>query len=416
MTVAAPRIERFSDPADEPDSVGQHLVQTSAAAIDEDLAFLRLTARPNYDEGSKELSIVDLFCGCGGMTLGFAHAAHRAGFGVRIPLAIDLDPHAIAVFKKNFPSANALTGNVCDWFGGRLERRLSGEEQALRKAISGGVDALMGGPPCQGNSDLNNHSRRHDPRNALYKRMARAARVLQARSVIIENVPAVQHDHNGVVERTIHALEREGYRTAQGVLNLARLGVPQRRRRHLLIATLDGLAPEGLLRDLELIDLGKGRTVRWAIEDLLKVGTGQNFDKPSTHNSENAKRIAWLFDHGKFDLPNRLRPACHKDKDHSYNSVYGRLQWNRPAQTITTGFGSMGQGRYVHPSQRRTITPHEAARLQCLPDFFSFEAVDKRGAWADLIGNAVPPLLMSRIAEKLFAYLENASSPSLPAR
>jgi DNA (cytosine-5)-methyltransferase 1 len=78
--------------------------------------------------------------------------------------------------------------------------------------------------------------------------------------------------------------------------------------------------------------------------------------------------------------------------------MYGRLKWDEPAQTVTTGFGSMGQGRYVHPSCCRTITPHEAARLQTLPDFFDFSAVETRQAWARMIGNAVPPLLSWNVA------------------
>src|SRR5262249_42014582 len=133
----------------------------------------------------------------------------------------------------------------------------------------------------------------------------------------------------------------------------------------------------------------------------------------STPSELNSKRIAWLFSHGKFDLPNSQRPKCHREKPHSYNSVYGRLRWNLPAQTITTGFGSMGQGRYVHPSRHRTITPHEAARLQCLPDFFVFDAVVSRGAWADLIGNAVPPFLLFRITERLLGYRSAATQPDV---
>jgi DNA (cytosine-5)-methyltransferase 1 len=79
--------------------------------------------------------------------------------------------------------------------------------------------------------------------------------------------------------------------------------------------------------------------------------------------------------------------------DHSYKSVYGRLPWDRPAQTITTGFGSMGQGRFVHPKRRRTLTPHEAARLQFIPDHFRLDEVESKTALAEMIGNAVPPKL-----------------------
>jgi DNA (cytosine-5)-methyltransferase 1 len=81
--------------------------------------------------------------------------------------------------------------------------------------------------------------------------------------------------------------------------------------------------------------------------------------------------------------------------------MYGRLHWEEPSQTITSGFGSMGQGRYVHPSEKRTITPHEAARIQGFPDFFSFESVKSRGELHTMIANAVPPKIMATITNEL---------------
>jgi DNA (cytosine-5)-methyltransferase 1 len=117
------------------------------------------------------------------------------------------------------------------------------------------------------------------------------------------------------------------------------------------------------------------------------------FDQTGTPSPVNRQRIEYLFAHKLFELPDAQRPDCHRLQAHSYKSVYGRLRPNEPAQTITTGFLSMGQGRYVHPSQRRTITPHEAARLQCIPDFFHFGSVSSRTALAEMIGNAVPPKL-----------------------
>ena len=110
--------------------------------------------------------------------------------------------------------------------------------------------------------------------------------------------------------------------------------------------------------------------------------------------------MRWLHaGKNRFDLPNSRRPDCHKepkvDKDgnelkHSYRSMYGKLDWTKPAQTITSGYGSMGQGRYVHPSRPRTLTPHEAARLQFIPDFVRLDAVESRGQWAKMIGNVAP--------------------------
>ncbi len=100
-----------------------------------------------------------------------------------------------------------------------------------------------------------------------------------------------------------------------------------------------------------------------------------------------------MFDHDLFDLPNELRPPCHRNKSHTYNSIYGRLKWDNAAQTLTSGFYSTSMGRYVHPSELRTLTAHEAARIQGFPDFYSFDEAKKRTNLAKILGNAVPPKL-----------------------
>jgi DNA (cytosine-5)-methyltransferase 1 len=141
------------------------------------------------------------------------------------------------------------------------------------------------------------------------------------------------------------------------------------------------------------------RTVRWAIEDLLQRGAASTFDRASTPSTDNARRIRLLVENDWDNLPNEHRPDCHRlpkvgaageTREHSYKSMYGRLRWDDPAQTVTSGYGSMGQGRYVHPSEPRTLTPHEAARLQFFPDFFAFSAARRRKDWATMIGNAAP--------------------------
>jgi DNA (cytosine-5)-methyltransferase 1 len=109
-------------------------------------------------------------------------------------------------------------------------------------------------------------------------------------------------------------------------------------------------------------------------------------------SAENLARARFLLTTGLVDLPNSLRPACQR-VDHKYKSMYGRLSWDRPAQTMTTGFGSPGQGRYLHPSKPRTLTPHEAARIQFFPDWYDFSAIQHRNHLARAIGNAVPPKL-----------------------
>lgn len=372
-----------------------------------DHAFLRSSKRPSFREGSAEVNTVDLYSGCGGMTLGIAQAAHSSGLTHRIPFAIDIENPAVDVFKDNFPGSGCIRDDIREWFAPNLGDSLTNREREVREKVGSSLDFLVGGPPCQGNSNLNNHTRRRDPRNALYAKMARAAHVLEPEYVIIENVPAVLYDQGGVVKATKEALESQDYKVHDTVLNLWHMGLPQMRRRHVLLASANEVFdPYDVLEGLNEKPSEDTRDVAWAIGDLEGMSEATGFDAPSKPSSDNARRMRYLFENHEYDLPNDERPPCHRDKSHSYNSVYGRLRWDQPAPTITTGFNSMGQGRYVHPSRCRTITPHEAARLQFIPDFFDFGAVHTRSGWAKLIGNAVPPLLTMRIAESALSVRE----------
>jgi DNA (cytosine-5)-methyltransferase 1 len=371
-----------------------------------DQAFLRTATRPSYETIERPIRVVDLFSGGGGLSLGVAEAARRVGRGTTIALAVEVDEAAADVYALNFPKADLRRVDVTTLFDGVLGATPTTSERVLAKAV-GHVDVLVAGPPCQGHSDLNNHTRRRDPRNALYLRAIRAAEVLGPTYVLIENVPAIQHDKGKVLDAAVAALMSCGYRVADNVLDLANLGVPQRRRRHILLAVKGHqLDPDGILRTQSPCSQHAVRSVRWAIADLVGVTAECGPDSPSRPTAENLKRMRWLqAAPGRTDLPNSMRPECHRDKEHSYVSMYGRLSWEQPAQTITTGFGSMGQGRFVHPGLPRTLTPHEAARLQTLPDFYDLDASKGRGAWAMVIGNAVPPLLGVHLVEPLLCAL-----------
>lgn len=375
-----------------------------------DARFLKRALRPKAPNGKISLRVADLFAGCGGMSLGLEEAARRTGNKLTVALAADTDARSLEVFGTNFPDARILTEDVAVLFPGIPGSKLTQDEQAIAKLV-GQIDILVGGPPCQGHSDLNNHTRRSDPKNALYLRMARAAEVLGSKIVVVENVITVRNDVGRVVEKTRTALEQAGYTVADRVVDFLRVGVPQRRRRHLLLASkLSDVEPKAVLDGLASTMSGHpDRTVKWAISDLRDTDREGTFDSPSRVTKENARRIKYLFCEHLFDLPNDQRPKCHQDGDHSYVSMYGRLRWDRPAQTITTGFGSMGQGRYVHPSQRRTITPHEAARLQTFPDWFDFGENERRTALASMIGNAVPPLLMVALGTLIIPKVGSAS-------
>jgi DNA (cytosine-5)-methyltransferase 1 len=166
----------------------------------------------------------------------------------------------------------------------------------------------------------------------------------------------------------------------------------------------DEAEPEGVLRELAARAPDSAINLRWAISDLETVVDPAGYDVPPRASAVNTARMKYLLERDLYDLPNHQRPECHQD-EHSYKSMYGRLRWEAPAQTITSGFTSIGQGRYMHPSQVRALTAHEAARIQGFPDYFDFSAVTKRGDLATMIGNAVPPALSREIATALISRI-----------
>ncbi len=357
--------------------------------LGEDRHFLRSRRRRIVDP-QRSLRVVDLFSGCGGLTLGVEEAARQLGLGVDVRLAAELDQAIAATYAENFDvQENRLAGDVRACFDRSDGRALSKTERATVLRVGRRVDWLVGGPPCQGHSTLNNHTRGDDPKNALYLAMVRAAEVLEPRAILIENVPAIERDRSGVVKRTCASLDRLGYKVATRIVSVAEIGVPQLRTRHLLVAHARHI-PD-ISAAVSAARLANPRDLRWAISDL-KVEPRSLMDTPAKLSPENQRRAMHLLKTGQHDLPNRLRPRCQRG-DHKYKSMYGRLRWDEPAQTITTGFGSPGQGRYLHPIEPRTLTPHEAARIQFFPDWFDFGRLAHRRWLAKAIGNAVPPKL-----------------------
>ena len=380
--------------------------RASAEMNSDDKAFLRLEDRPRLDEVEGEVSLVDLFCGAGGITLGMQEAARAHKRRLAIKFAADFEARAIEVYRANFPEAHAELADLAQIFSRDVDAVDCTERELELVSRVGKLDVLVGGPPCQGHSDLNNFSRRHDPKNDLYLVMARAAKVLNPRYVVIENVPGAKHDRGGVFAETIDALVRQGYKISYDTVDVRDIGVPQSRKRLVLIASRDGHADVG---NIVSIYRTQPRDLAWAIRDLEKRATDSIMDEPSKPSRDNKSRIDYLFENDLYDLPNEERPPCHRKGNHSYKSIYGRLNWKDSAQTITSGFYSMCMGRYVHPSQRRTLTAREAARIQFFPDYFSFDAAEKRTSLAQIIGNAVPPKLSFILGHYLIGQLSVAS-------
>lgn len=337
------------------------------------------------------IRIVDLFSGCGGTSLGAVEAIRAKGLTATIAAAVEWDKVTSECFKENFYPDTMLNTDVSRLLDGDTGERITENEQKF-KDTCGHVDLLLGGPPCQGHSSLNNYSRMNDPKNALYFKMARAAEVLKPKFIFIENVVGAVNDRSGVVQRTIERLEELGYLISKGIIDCKELGLAQSRKRFILMASKGKSISsiESILRKYSI----EPKNLSWAIGDLVGSSkSGDILNESSKPSKENLDRINYLFENDLYDLPNEMRPPCHRDKKHSYNSIYGRLSWGKPAQTLTGGFYNMSMGRYIHPEERRTLTAHEAARIQGFPDFFNFYPALKRTSLAQIIGNAVPPKL-----------------------
>lgn len=355
-----------------------------------DIDWVKRKSAPIIREPLGALRVADFFCGLGGMSIGAQEAARLNKLKCEIALAVDYSEKAVRVYGNALPQARDRV--IC------ADVDALPIDQDFQKKID--IDLFLAGPPCQGHSDLNNHTRRSDPRNRLYLKTVEHAIAMRPRAIVIENVRSVIHDQSSVVPIAQEMLEEVGYSLKQLIVHAENFGVPQKRRRHFLIGRKKGDV------DFDLIDIecrGEEPTVRNFIGDIEGEAENSNvaFHIPSNMSSVNKVRAEYLIKNNLYELPDEYRPKCHRDKKHTYKSVYGRLKWDRASSTITTGFGSMGQGRFLHPSDPRVITPHEAARLQGLPDFLMLDKVENRNDLQTLIGNAVPPQVVAAIVSKM---------------
>jgi DNA (cytosine-5)-methyltransferase 1 len=351
-----------------------------------DYSYLRLKVPPVNGFGDP-IRVADLFCGCGGLSLGAMEACRTIGKRFLPVLALDQNSDAIKVYNRNFKPEIALTQDINQIIDGAIGTDPTESEKILKRTI-GEIDILLAGPPCQGHSSLNNYSRKKDKRNALYERVARFVEIIRPKHVLIENVPTVIHCEEKVVQKTVTLLQNLNYSVDNQVVDSSNIGVAQKRKRHLLIASAFKRASIPNVFDTNRV--AKIRAVEWAIGDIANEKPTNPFNTPTASSMDNFLRIIYLHAKNIPDLPDFMRPECHRIKKHGYKSMYGRMRLNEPSQTITTGFMSPGQGRFVHPTKCRTITPHEAARLQFFPDFFDFSQIYTRQSLAKLIGNAAP--------------------------
>ena len=369
-----------------------------------DKAFLtRQIEYPQPDDSTRVIRVADVFCGAGGLSYGVREAIQSVGLRASHVLAVDVDPVAVEVHRRNFDperySTENLWASVTNQYstvGSRSDIRFLEEPRVLNdqlRACVGKVDILLGSPPCEGHSTSNNARRRADPRNMYYSVMPALAVALDAKVVVIENVPGIKHDRRQILDHAKGLFASGRYLMDERIVNAVELGLPQTRKRHILIASRTR-KPD---IDTVIRALARRETdLRWAIEDLVSIDSDEPIDASGELSVENRRRIDHLFDNDEYDLVDYMRPGSHRN-GHTYPSIYGRLHWDMPSGTITTGFNTPGRGRYIHPSDRRTLTPHEAARIQGFPDRFSFKMIDgshlSRQHISNFIGNAVPPQL-----------------------
>lgn len=336
---------------------------------------------------------IDLFCGAGGFSLGLSWA------NFKIVAALDNDKAARATYALNFGLEPI-----------EKDAALTTADEILGEAHLGPGECtlVVGGPPCQGFS-VQRRGERDDPRNALVKTFVDTVLRIRPRFFVIENVEGLLSKHGREFQTYVQEKSgRAGYHCHTMKLNAADYGVPQIRRRVLIVGER---ADEGRLyftfpapRYLPT----EYRTVRMAIGSLPSPPSDGsphpsiwNHYREAKLSAKNLERLTYIPEGGgREDLPRRLALPCHtKNKKHRHLDVYGRLAWDSPAVTITARFDSFTRGRFGHPVENRTITLREGARLQSFPDDFQF--IGNREQVARQIGNAVPPLLAKAIGENI---------------
>jgi DNA (cytosine-5)-methyltransferase 1 len=342
--------------------------------------------------------MIDLFAGCGGMTLGF----HRTGRFEPV-LAVEFDADAAKTYELNF--------------GRHLARHPDGTPAPIEDVPSfPAADVVIGGPPCQGFSPLNMIGVGLE-RRGLWREYLRALEDAAPSVFVMENVPELLRSAEYEAFKRAAASDPLGYRVEGRILNAADYGVPQTRRRAIVIGTRLGDVqwPERTHHPPGEIPEGATpwRTFRDAVDGLPLTPTGQDWHNPRNPKPTSLERYRTIPNEGegRFDLAERrpdITPACWLRKKTGSTDVFGRLWWDRPAYTIRTEFYKPEKGRYLHPSEHRPITVREAARCMTFPDSFRFPPLGEQSmtSVAKQIGNAVPPMLAQLIAADLAAHLD----------
>ena len=342
------------------------------------------------------VTAVDIFCGAGGLT----HGLMQAGVGVEA--GIDLDPQMEHAYRVNNPGAEFYCWDIAKKQSRSIERLFKQGKPKL----------LAGCAPCQPFSKLTQAIHNHKAWD-LIDHFSRLVKYVRPELVTMENVPELADRGEEVLDGFLRTLDRCGYFVDWRVVDCPHYGIAQRRRRLVLLGSLLGpiSVPEGRYRYPS-----QWKTVRRTIERLLPLDVGEEDARDPLHCASeltpiNIKRLqATPHDGGsRRSWPKRLWLDCHKRQSgESYYSIYGRMWWDQPAPTMTTLCTGIGNGRFGHPEQDRSITLREAALFQSFPKSYEFwprsERVNRK-AVGRMIGNAVPPKLGQALGEAILQHV-----------
>jgi len=321
---------------------------------------------------------IDLFAGCGGLTLGLKSA------GFRVLAAVELDKRIAQIYHENHPEVKMYDKDI---------RNLDCKELIEPFGLARGeLDLLAGCPPCQGFSRirrLNQPEVRPDERNDLVNNYADVVEALYPKAVMMENVSGLEQDDR--FKELCERLKKMDYEISHGALRLENYGVPQRRRRLVLLAVRTGNKP-----DIKDIETSSSPTVKDAIGHLPTPEESNNpLHRLIMKSGDDVKqRIAAVPKDGgsRKDLPEDLVLKCHREsKTQGFRDVYGRMSWKKVSPTITGGCFNPSKGRFIHPDQDRPISIYEASLLQTFPENYKFDPNYGLSLNAVMIGNALPP-------------------------
>lgn len=331
---------------------------------------------------------IDIFSGCGGLSLGMK----RAGFNVVASVEIDSD--AVKTYKDNHPNTVVFQEDIQNFDLKKMKSLLAGKPLHL----------LAGCPPCQGFSSIRRKNKKRsiqDKRNKLLLEFLRCIEELKPITIMMENVPGLVNYY--LFPYFIKRLDELNYNPLCGEIDIFAYGIPQHRKRLVVLGS-----------KLGIMKIVPGNSKKRTVKDVFeKINSNLIADYAhgvvAKHTSRIANMISLIPKDGgsRKDLPEEYILECHKDKQNvGFNDIYGRLSWDKPSGTITGGCLNPSKGRFLHPTEDRCITAREAALLQSFPIDYIFPSTISKTSLALLIGNALPPKFSYIQCDNIRAHLD----------